>query len=296
MPYPAGGRLERSMKSFASKKVLIKPSAQRSNPLLVLFLAVLVLFLSTGPAQNLKPSQLLLYNVHDNLLLQVTFEYDQQGNNISRTVYDRVGFLIRRTALEPVEGRIVRADYLDDNGDLKTRAAYDYSGTTKTVSISSEFNLPLFQTSYDTSPTDNYTLPGVGSMAYEYDSNNHISRINVSDQTGNPTNYALVEYGIPSGLKQPPAQPAAIITSIRRLNPAKVQFIISLEKARSVRADLYSLKGNLVKILADQRLEQGEHALVFDIGSDKSIRSKGMYILKFGLGDKQNTFKMKLIK
>jgi hypothetical protein len=241
--------------------------------------------------------QLTLYKNPGGMILYVTFEYDVNGKNISRTIYDWGGFVIRRTAVFEDAGRTVQQNYHEGNGELRSYALYAYAGEQKTVSIFSEFSQLLFQASYNTaSANNNYTLSTGERMAYEYNGDGTISLIKIFDKDNNWTHYARVHYQGQSATGKPQTSGRNGVSSIRKLSASAVEFVFSLEKDRRVRADVYDVRGCLVSSVLDRIYQKGEHRLVLDVGKNRKLAQEGVYILKFTLGDDQNTFKLKIVK
>ena len=95
---------------------------------------------------------------------------------------------------------------------------------------------------------------------------------------------------------EPEANKKSFVSSIKRLDHNKVEFVFTLGSAQIVRADVFDIHGSLMIRLLNKRYQIGEHKVVFDVSKNKALTTNGIYILKFSLEDKQNTYKLKVVK
>jgi hypothetical protein len=238
-----------------------------------------------GYAQTLEvANKLHLYDRLGNLLLYVQFEYDGSGKHTGRTVYDWGGYVLRRTTFLEENGTIIRENYLDGSEHLRNYITFAYDGTTKTSTGFDEFDNILFEVSYDTAAADNSYAFNIGARVdFEYGTDNKINMINVFD---NDQDLARI---------RPVEKNHSFVSSITMLAPNSVRIVFVLTRPQTVRARLYDLKGNLVGALLNKRFQNGKHAITLDV-SDNKVKADGIYILKFSLEDKGNSYKMKVIK
>ncbi len=260
---------------------------------------ILLLFLCAGHinAQPLDAAkQLNIYDCQGNMLMYVKFEYNSNGENIGRTVYNWQGYLLRRTEIKLEDEKVALENYLDGSGELRNKVTPSYKGTIKTSSIFDEFNTKLFETSYDTaSPDNSYDLSNAGRVLFEYGIENKIRKISVLDTAGNPIHYATVQYNVLLNSDGPGVE-ESFISSLKLVSPGRVRLNFTLGLSQRAKAQLFNLQGNPVNEILNRRFQKGRHSFILEVLGNNAIIPNGIYILKFSLEDKHKTCKIKVVK
>ena len=161
-----------------------------------------VLLCATGWAQRVE--RVSFFDRHDNMLFYVTYDYNQQNELVSRSLYDLNGYFLRKiTSERDGSGNIMREDYRNFDDQKITYTKYSYDGSTTTMSIFDNYTQNPF------SPTVASYAPAGGAdgafdflnadgakthrLQYHRDGEGKVTRIDVLDAGGTKTHYARVQ-------------------------------------------------------------------------------------------------------
>ncbi|MBN2036687.1 MAG: hypothetical protein JW768_08110 [Chitinispirillaceae bacterium] len=247
--------------------------------------ACVMLMVITGLGVGAQ-TRLDLFDEQGNHLMFVTFEYDVDQKNISRSVYMSDSTFVRKVVFtKDAQGRSLKETSFNFHDDTVFSTTLEHNGEATVISIRDQFGLDQMggpvrhsaagQNSFDFFQKDAL----INKMGYEYDNEGKLSKVNVYDGAGARIYYGTFSYGGPDGVVTPGKRRAAraAITG-RGRNVLLVQF--HLERQSQVRCELVSLSGKRIALLFSGTVPYGTQKRTIRIGETPSISAApGVYLV-----------------
>ena len=255
-----------------------------------------VLCCATVWAQRVE--RVSFYDRHDNMLFYVTYDYNEQNELVSRSLYDLNGYFLRKiTSERDGSGNITREDYRNFDDQKITYTKYSYDGSKTTMSIFDNYTQnPFSPTVASYSPAgdadgafDFLNADGAKThrLQYHRDGEGKVTRIDVLDAGGTKTHYARVQRQGDAGAITGGAVAAggSRVSGIRVLAGGTISFSISLPRRQKVSAVLYDMQGRSGAALLERRFGTGTHSVKLrTLGSPETMPA-GVYVLRVSLED-----------
>jgi len=226
-----------------------------------------------------------VFDAADNHLLFVTFNYDEAGVCIGRDVFASDSTFLRSVAIKSggttAATKETSIDY--EGNPLFVSTINPPSGGATSFSTVDQFGMSQYGTalSYTESTPNMFTVTQSSALLckeqYEYNSNNELSKISVSDKSGASAWYATITY-----------QSVAVTHDKLRKNTGSVhltshrgRILINLDllNAGFVRAELITPAGRRARVLLDKQIASGSHSFT----SEDALLGNGTYIVKVTL-------------
>jgi len=237
-----------------------------------------------------KPTRLDLYDNFGNLLMFVTFEYNESGVNTKRTVFMADSTFIREVRIN-YDANSQRANEVSYNFNKDTSfvTAYQRNGSVTSFSIVDQFRMDYIggMVSYNEEPNKlNYTLQynetggQAATMVYTKDNEGNLVGVVVTDQSGKEQ-YIGKFVNEDVGATQQLARKGQLKSvAISQRGGSLLDLRINLPNAGNVRCELLTLSGRRVQQLFNGKLKAGYHSRHFRInnGTSGSV-SNGVYLV-----------------
>ncbi|MBD3393129.1 MAG: hypothetical protein GF418_13490 [Chitinivibrionales bacterium] len=236
--------------------------------------------------------ELRFFDAAGNMLFKVAYEYDNNGNNTTRTVYDRGDYVLKRITFNADTNR-----YFDPFDNLLFRAGYTAASGGESFAFHDRYQKGslVHSGSYSGSP-GSYEFSDAGggkthSLSYQYDSDNRITQIDVKDAGGALTHYVMVYYVGDQPIRHA-AGPRASISSLRVAGD-RVRMAVSLTGKQRVQAQFFDVLGKLVHTALDRNMPGGYHTASLSPGPAQSV---GVYLLRVTAGDVRVVKKVQVVR
>ncbi|HMA64574.1 MAG TPA: hypothetical protein VKO63_05235 [Chitinispirillaceae bacterium] len=249
----------------------------------ILYCVMVIGILST-PLFSAPVKRMDIYDNTGNSLLFVEFEYDNNGNNIARSVFMADSSFVKRTVFtNDGSGNRVRENSFNFNDDTLGYTVFSSQNSRPSINVFDQFGLNQFGTavSYELNGDDQYDIYHNGSvmykMKYTYTDDGDPERINVLDKSGAILYYATFSSAIKTIL-----QSSKSVTQMECIVTAdKCKLTIMLKKESELKACIYNLSGKLVSVPYTGTLKAGMRSVAFrlDLTNAKKVAS-GMYIMR----------------
>mgnify|MGYP006282705091 CR=1 FL=1 len=250
-----------------------------------------LLVCATGWAQPVE--RINFFDSHDNMLFYVTYDYDEQDQLVSRSLYDLNGYFLRKiTSERDGAGNITREDYRNFDDQKITYTKYSYEGSKTTMNIFDNYTQDPFTPAVASySPAagtdgayDFLNAGGAKTHRLQYHSDGgKVTRIDVLDAGGTKTHYAkVVRVGeVRAGKHSPSA--ASHVNQIRVLAGGVVSLRITLPEKQKVSAALYDVQGRTGVTLMERRFGSGAHSVKLKTNEPSATLPAGVYVLRVSL-------------
>jgi hypothetical protein len=246
---------------------------------------------ATGWAQPVE--RINFFDSHDNMLFYVTYDYNEQGQLVSRSLYDLNGYFLRKiTSERDGSGNITREDYRNFDDQKITYTKYSYEGSKTTMSIFDNYTQdPFTPTEASYSPAEGtdgaYDFLNAGGARthrlHYHGDGGKVTRIDVLDAGGTKTHYAkVVRVGEVHAGKHS-AGVASRVNEIRVLAGGLISLRISLPEEQKVSAALYDVQGRWGVALMERRFGSGTHSVKLKTNERSATLPAGVYVLRVSL-------------
>jgi len=254
------------------------------------YLVIVSVLCIVGISQAKKPRRLDLYDNFENLLMFVTFEYNESGVNTKRTVYMADSTFVRDVLIN-YDANNQRANEVsyDFNKDTSFVTAYQRNGNVTSFSIRDQFKLDHVggMVSYAQDPNQlNYTLQynetgaQAATMVYSKDAEGNLAQVVVTDQSGKEQYIGKFIYENLGAKEQLVHKGQLKSVAISQRGASMLDLRINLPTAGNVRCELMTLSGRRVQQLFNGKLNAGFHSRHFRISNSTSgTVSNGVYLV-----------------
>ncbi|MDO5576867.1 MAG: hypothetical protein Q4F84_07285 [Fibrobacter sp.] len=247
-----------------------------------------VFFLLTFAFGN-SPQRMELFDNSGNKLLFVEFEYDNNGNNIGRTVYAPDSTFMKRTTFtNDASGERSREQSFNFNDDTIGYTVFGTQGSKPEINVFDQFGLNQFgaSVSYVSNGENTFDIYHNGvvvyKMNYHYTADKALSKVDICNIGGQVLYYAA--FSNSSGVVKRSAVKKAKpqIT----LSPNWCRVSVSLEKETLLKACIYNISGQLVSVPFSKMCKAGYNKIQFPMNGTKKM-ANGIYIMRFFADDQQ---------
>lgn len=255
-----------------------------------ILLAVLLISAFTFAASPVK--RLDMFDEQDNHLMFVNFEYDTNGNHISRSVYMSDSTFKRKTIFEnDAQGNRIKETSLDFNYDTILTTTLGNDGGKTSFSIIDQFGNDQLggAVSYSESGEGNYDIfqgsSIINKMVYDSDAQGKVTKISVLDKDGLILYYAKVTYeevgniGVFGGK-------TGLAPAILTKGSKYLELHFHLSTPARVECDLFSLSGRRVAILLNKRFAKGVYRETVRVASTVPVLAAGVYLVNLSINGK----------
>ncbi len=265
-----------SLNVFSKAYQRFKPTKRKYSPgNSFLFLCILHFFCVA------EFHRLDLYDAQGNHLQFVTFEYDQTGKCISRSVFMSDSTFTHRTQLiyDP-QGKVSREISFNFNDDTVMTCDLSYGDKT-TFNTKDQFKLLTFGAplSVSGSSPEYEILQGsntLNKLSY-IQQDNMVSRVDVKSPSGEQLFFGQFRYPetpVKHNPNRKTIQPAISGTSHNR-----VEYQLELQRKSFVKCELITLSGRHIKNLLNRELPKGTHKGSVRLDHPNFRMAAGMYLL-----------------
>ncbi len=265
-------------------------------PSLGLKRAISVFFLLNLFSWAQTPVQLMqLFDSQGNYLMYVDFQYDASNKPVSRSIYMADGTFKRTTIFQDDElgNRVSEQSYNFDQ-QLVFSTTLNSSGGQTSFSVEDQFKNDMLggPVSYSTGNSSTYALQQnnalVSTISYTNDATGKLSRIDITDKSGELAAYATVYYDKSARIpkKAPVVVPSGIILS-KGNNFIELQ--LSLHQPSDVTCDLISITGQKVKTILKKGYGKGTHKEPIWLSPRHLSLSTGIYFVHLSIEGKSIT-------
>lgn len=229
----------------------------RNRPVVLIITAVVLSTVSVSA----QIDRMDIFDRADNRLLFVKFEYDKDGKNTGRSVYNSDSTFLRRTIFViDKTGKTVREISFDFNNDTIIKTDFSTIDKKPGISVFDQFNFNQFgaPVSYASDGENNYDIYHNGSviyrMKYLYDSNGELNRIDVLSTSNSLLYYAVVS--TPSGVVRRSRISLKSVPKITFSNN-HCNITANLTAVTDLKVCIYNLSGQIVCVPFSRRLNPG---------------------------------------
>jgi hypothetical protein len=245
---------------------------------------VIAICFTLAPLSGAPVKRMDVFDNTGNSLLFVEFEYDNNGNNIARTVFMADSSFIKRTVFtNDASGNRARENSFNFNDDTLGYTVFSSQNNRPSINVFDQFGLNQFGTSvsYELNGENQYDIYHNGSVIYKmkylYTAEGEPERVNVMDKSGTTLYYATFSSAIKTIFQsvRSVSQMQCIVTA------DKCKLTILLKKDSELKACIYNLSGKIVSVPYTGTLKAGMRSVAFrlDQANAKKVAS-GMYIMR----------------
>jgi hypothetical protein len=227
-----------------------------------------------------------LYDIADNHLLFVTFDYDAGGKNTGRTVFASDSTFLRHTTFQTnTSGDIVRENSIDFDSNTAYYTTLNTSAGKTTFSVFDQFGLDQLggpvscttgsQIAFDLSQNG----AALNRITYDTASDGSLTRINVLDKTGAMLYYATVSSasavlrGVGGHI---PVRP--VITLIKN---GQCNIVFEVTNKSQVSLEMFTVSGKAAGKLVSKQFTAGAYSFRVPLG--KTRPAAGIYLFRLSI-------------
>lgn len=239
-------------------------------------------------AAAVLPARVDFYDMSNNHLMYMVFNYNNAGQLTGRTVYMADGTFTREVDLTTdATGNRVSEVSRNFNGDTSFVTRYQHSAGTTSFSIRDQFNLDhvggeVYYTNAD--PVNfNLNYKSDNSLAariqYVKDGTGNLSQVNVYDQAGELQYYG--KFSATNAARQSLKNLTALHqTSVTMRGVAGIDLQLNLEVPSHVKCELMTLNGRVAGVILNETVKKGKFLKSFRNGSQiKAANGVYMFII-----------------
>lgn len=241
-----------------------------------------VLFFLTFAFGN-SPQRMDLFDNSGNMLLFVEFEYDNNGNNIGRTVYAPDSTFMKRTTFtNDASGERSSEQSFNFNDDTVGYTVFGAKNGKPEINVFDQFGLNQFGASVNYVPNGANTFDIyhngalVYKMNYHYTADNVLSKVDICNTGGQMLYYASISTSNGVVKRSVSKKTKPQIT----LSPNWCRVSVSLEKETLLKACIYNISGQLVSVPFSKMCKAGYNKIRFSMSDTKKMAT-GIYIIRF---------------
>ncbi|NLD91908.1 MAG: hypothetical protein GX639_04475 [Fibrobacter sp.] len=240
--------------------------------------------LIVAPLSGAPVKRMDIFDNTGNSLLFVEFEYDDNGNNIARSVFMADSTFVKRSVFtNDASGNRTKETSFNFNDDTLGYTVFFNQNNKPSMNVFDQFNLDQFGSpvSYELNGDNQYDIYHNGSVMYRvkytYTDDGDPQRIDVVDKNGTMLYYTTFSSAIKTIF-----QSSKSVTQMEWIVTAdKCKLSIMLKKDCELKACIYNLSGKLVSVPYTGTLKAGMRSVAFrlDLANAKKVAS-GMYIMR----------------
>jgi len=233
-------------------------------------------------AQAEPVKTLHFYDASDNNIMYIEFEYDDNGKNISRSLYMSDGFFVKKTDLTNSSDGIETS--FNFNDDTLFSSSLKANGDEKVFSVKDQFGVDQFDGDVkykeESSNKFNFSQNGEVINKISYESN----KINIYDNQGNLLYYAVPSTtGAVSRFQKNSKNPL----SLQTLGNNRFVFNFNIAKQSIVSGELISLSGRQVGKLFNKAYASGAGKVNINISKSIPTIASGIYFMNLSVDGKK---------
>lgn len=237
-----------------------------------------------APLSGAPVKRMDIFDNADNSLLFVEFEYDNNGNNISRTVFMADSSFVKKTVfINDGSGNRVRENSFNFNDDTLGYTVFSNQNNKPSINVFDQFGLNQFGTpvGYELNGEDQYDIYQNGSVLYKikymYTVDGDLESVNIMDKSGSTLYYATFLSAIKTMY-----QVAKSVTKMECIVTAdRCKLTIMLKKDCELKACIYNLSGKLVSVPYTGNLKAGMRSVAFKLDQTNAKKiASGAYIMR----------------
>jgi hypothetical protein len=225
-----------------------------------------------------------LFDNTGNSLLFVEFEYDDNGDNVARSVFTADSSFVKRSVFtNDGSGNRQRETSFNFNDDTLGYTVFSTQNNKPSINVFDQFGLNQFgaSVSYELNGDDQYDIYHSGSviykMKYMYTADGDLEKVNIMDKSG-----ATLYYATFSSVTKTIFQVSKSVTKMECVVTAdKCKLSIMLKKDSELKACIYNLSGKLVSVPYNGTLKAGIRSVAFKLDQVNAKKvAHGMYIMR----------------
>lgn len=246
--------------------------------------SIMVIGIISAPLFSAPVKRMDIFDNTGNNLLFVEFEYDNNGNNIARSVFMADSSFVKRTVFtNDGSGNRIRETAFNFNDDTLGYTVFSSQNSRPSINVFDQFGLNQFGTavSYELNGENQYDIYQNGSVVYKmkylYTADGEPERLNVMDKSSTILYYATFSSAIKTIF-----QSVKSVTKLDFIVTAdKCKLTILLKKESELKACIYNLSGKLVSVPYTGTLKAGMRSVAFRLDQVNAREvANGMYILR----------------
>jgi len=239
-----------------------------------------------------------LYDKADNLLLYVTFDYDNGGKLLKRDIFAPDGYFIRSVVIErDGAGRPVKEISRNFNDQEIAHSLYAYAGGQVSYSLFDDVRT-LFGAGYASGKASSVPISSqdnlsVSKINYQY-ANDLLDRITVLDKQGVMSHYLEAIY--PTSARMGSHRTMVKAPAVQFIAQKGISVNFALEKASLVQICLHDIAGRKIAEMVHERFVQGDHAWTGSFSDLGLGPAAGVYFINVSIGDYDRAYSMRIVR
>lgn len=250
--------------------------------LILVFCSTIISF--SGPVERID-----LYDSPGNHLMFVTFEYDQNGAAVARSVFAPDSTFLYRTIIKKnVAGVSQTEASFNFNNDTLWKASYGSDG--KSLSVQDQFGNDQIGGNLKFSGTDQNVdiFQGTGlinKMSYEKNGEGSYNKVNVYDNAGALLYYVQIKYQGTGVADKPVTHIENASIKLNSSNCLVVKY--NLISAASIRCEIYTLSGQHIATLFSVEEKAGHYRKTINLNNATRLFANGLYLSTLTIDNKR---------
>lgn len=245
-----------------------------------------------------SPQRMDIFDKSGNCLMFVEFEYDDNGNNISRSVFAADSTFLRKTSIVKDASGLLRENSLNFNDDTIGYTNFMEKNSRTEMQVFDQFGLNQFgaPVSYTINDKNEYDIYHngqiVNKMKYYYDVGGALNRVDINDINGQMLYYASFSSTVKTRNYKVRTNYKPVITFYSN----HCRLSIELKKESLLKVCIFNVSGQLVSVPISKMYKAGHQNIQFKIADTKTGKLvSGMYILRFYIDGKEAATPQKYI-